>query len=54
MFVSQEFLSSFFFCKFLSESSTSVKELIMVAGGNQSILMWMEKEVKKDLQKFFF
>uniref|UniRef100_A0A452E1T7 HECT and RLD domain containing E3 ubiquitin protein ligase 5 n=1 Tax=Capra hircus TaxID=9925 RepID=A0A452E1T7_CAPHI len=27
-----------------SESSTSVKELIMVAGGNQSILMWMEKE----------
>ncbi|NP_001095465.1 E3 ISG15--protein ligase HERC5 [Bos taurus] len=27
-----------------SESSTSVKELIMVAGGNQSILIWMEKE----------
>ncbi|XP_040093813.1 E3 ISG15--protein ligase HERC5 isoform X2 [Oryx dammah] len=27
-----------------SGSSTSVKELIMVAGGNQSILMWMEKE----------
>ena len=51
MFVSHEFL---IFCKFLSESSTSVKELIIVAGGNQSILIWMEKEVKKDLYKFFF
>lgn len=37
------------FCVSLSESRTSDKELVMIAGGNQSILLWMGKKVKVDL-----